>query len=116
MEQTILQVFEQGLTWPLALMLLKLMLGFFFILSIKNWITGIVARRAAFNRLKKNNYLKPGSWLSWPTTTGAVTVQVDNIYLHKVVLRTEDRNMWIHVPILSFAASSVAFYETKPAA
>ncbi len=114
MESTLTAILNGGLTLPLAFSLLQLLVIFFIATAIKDSITGTVSRLLAYQRLKKNNYLRPGAWVRWPTTTGSVVTKVDAIFPHKVVLQTEDKKEWIHIPILQFAASAVCFIEAAP--
>ncbi len=114
MESTFTAILQHGLTWPLAFSLLQLLVIFFIATAIKNFLTNSVNRMLAYRRAKKNNYLRPGSWVRWPTTTGSVITKVDAIYPNKVVLQTKNRKEWIHVPILQFINAPVCLLETDP--
>ncbi len=114
MESTFTEILQSGLTWPLALSLLQLLIILFIVTAIRNFITNTVNRLLGYRRLKKNNYLGPGSWVRWPTTTGSVITRVDAIYPHKVVLQTKDEKEWIHIPILQFEGGAVCLLETAP--
>jgi len=114
MEKTLLSILEHGLTWPLALSLLQMLIVLFLVMSIRTWLGNLIARRLAFRRLKTNRYLKAGAWVDWPTTTGSVQAQVDRITPDKVVLRARESGLWIHVPILQFAGAPLALIDIRP--
>lgn len=114
MEQTLMKVFQQGLTWPLMLSLLKIAMIFLILTSFKEWITGKVKRKAAHLRLKKNNFLKKGAFLSRPTPTGSLHWEVYDIFPNKVVLRNEEKDLWDHIPIIQFASQPITFVGVAP--
>lgn len=114
MEKLVGDILTQGLTTALMFSMVKLIVIFFIVVAIRNFITNLVNRRLAYRRLKLNKYLKAGAWVEWPTTTGSVTTQVDRITKNKVVLRTKDKSAWIHVPIMQFADSALCLPDTVP--
>lgn len=115
MEQTLMTVFDSGLTPELAWTLLKMLIVLLVVLSVRNWMGNLVARRLAYGRLRKNKYLKAGAWVDWPTTTGSIQAKVDRITPDKVVLRAREKGLWVHVPIMQFAESALTLIDIKPA-
>ncbi len=115
MEKVLGDVLTQGLTPALTLALLKLLLIFFIAMAIRNWIADFVNRRSAYRKLRRDEFITEGAWVSLPTTTGTVDAKIDRITPRKVVLLTKDKNAWVHIPILKFVSNQVVLLDTAPA-
>lgn len=57
MEQTMMQVFDTGLTPGVAWTLLQMLIVLFVVLSLRNWMGNFVARRLAYRTLRNHPYL-----------------------------------------------------------
>jgi len=112
MEQTLMAVFENGLTPSLALSLLQILIVLFIVISIRNWMSNLVARRQAYRTLRSHKYLTEGCWVSLPTTTGTVDAQIIRITPLRVVLETNET--FEHIPILQFFDSRKSILKVKP--
>ena len=116
METLLTDILTHGLTPPLAMALLQLIVLIFIATAIRNTIGGIVARRLAYRRLTANKYLKAGCWVEWPTTTGSIMAQVDRITPDEVVLHTGNPGKWVHIPILLFTDCALTLPDTEATA
>ncbi len=112
MEKTLLDISEFGLTPGLASTLLQLLVVLFTAMSIRSWMSNLVARRLAYRRVRAYRHLTEGCWIQLSSAKGAIMGQVKRISTEEVVLETEDT--FEHIPILQFDNGRKSILKVSP--
>jgi hypothetical protein len=112
MDKLLLDIMDGGLTWPLAMLLFKMVLMLFILLSIKGKVSEIVGRLAAKRKLKRHKYLSIGNWVNLPTTATPVPGKIVVISAEYVTCRTD--TSFEDIPVLDFVSGRLGCRISRP--
>ncbi len=113
MEKYILDVIENGLTWATGKPLLEIMIAILVIMALKNWMTNLVQRWFAYQRVAKHPYFKKGCWIRFANSYEYVDGEVVTIDSRQVVVQCA--KTFEHIPILMFDGQQKSILKAAPA-